>query len=47
MVRVDAILESISRERDENEGIEDPPGNHDKTITNRGNGVSTGPEVNL
>lgn len=42
MVQVGAILERVSKDRDEKEGIEALPGSHEKTIINRGNGCKYG-----
>lgn len=40
MVRAGPILGRVSRDRAEKEGLKDLPGSREKTITNRGDGIS-------
>lgn len=47
MVRTGPILERVSGDRDEKEGIQSLSGSHEKTIINRGNGIRRGLEVTL
>lgn len=42
MVRAGLILGRVSRERDEKKGLTGLPGSHEKTVINRGNGISLG-----
>lgn len=42
MVRDGPILGRVPREKDEKKGLTGHPGSHEKTVINRGNGMSLG-----